>query len=162
VIRDHLDVVPTTLNSSTFPSQGIIISSPPSSPIPPFTHLSPPSPVTRIGHVLPPQTTHAPYVFAEVQQQQHNLPRSRPLFNPPPPSHQIHRVVLLPAILRQIPCLNHPNGTVHRHDDRSSAALLAKVRALDTLPRLGALRPLDLRGNDLHVSTFLGYVVIFC
>jgi protein phosphatase 1 regulatory subunit 37 len=34
-----------------------------------------------------------------------------------------------------------------------SAALLDKVRALDNLPRLGALKTLDLRGNDLRVST---------
>lgn len=32
-----------------------------------------------------------------------------------------------------------------------SAALLDKVRALDALPRLGALRTLDLRGNDIRV-----------
>ncbi|KAG1850418.1 hypothetical protein F4604DRAFT_1970269 [Suillus subluteus] len=114
MIRDHPDVVPTTPNSSTFPSQGSIISSPPSSPIPPFAHPPPPSSVTRTGPVLPPprllstmppQTTYAPHVFAEVLQQ-HNLPRSRLLVGPPPSSHQIHRVMLLPAILRQIPCLN--------------------------------------------------------
>ena len=32
-----------------------------------------------------------------------------------------------------------------------SVALLDKVRALDNLPRLGALKTLDLRGNDLRV-----------
>jgi protein phosphatase 1 regulatory subunit 37 len=36
-----------------------------------------------------------------------------------------------------------------------SAALLDKVRALDALPRLGALRTLDLKGNDLRVSSSL-------
>ena len=44
------------------------------------------------------------------------------------------------------------NGVPGRYDDGPSAALLDKVRALDTLPRLGALRTLDLRGNDLRVS----------
>jgi protein phosphatase 1 regulatory subunit 37 len=39
-------------------------------------------------------------------------------------------------------------GTLDGH----SAALLDKVRSLDTLPRLGALQTLDLRGNDLRVS----------
>ena len=34
-----------------------------------------------------------------------------------------------------------------------SAALLDKVRALDALPRLGELRTLDLRGNDIRVSS---------
>jgi hypothetical protein len=37
------------------------------------------------------------------------------------------------------------------HAQGPSAALLDKVRALDALPRLGALRTLDLRGNDLRV-----------
>jgi hypothetical protein len=38
----------------------------------------------------------------------------------------------------------HPNCTAHRHDDGLSAALLDKVRALNALPRLGALRTLYL------------------
>ncbi|KAJ7136385.1 hypothetical protein C8R43DRAFT_929206 [Mycena crocata] len=37
-----------------------------------------------------------------------------------------------------------------RERDGPSAALLDKVRALDALPRVGALRTLDLRGNDLR------------
>ena len=39
-----------------------------------------------------------------------------------------------------------------------SAALLDNVRALDSLPRLGELRTLDLRGNDIRVcyTIFLG------
>ncbi|KAF8509532.1 hypothetical protein BU17DRAFT_56039 [Hysterangium stoloniferum] len=36
------------------------------------------------------------------------------------------------------------------YDQGPSAALLDKVRALDNLPRLGALRTLDLRGNDIR------------
>jgi protein phosphatase 1 regulatory subunit 37 len=35
-----------------------------------------------------------------------------------------------------------------------SVALLDKVRALDNLPRLGALKTLDLRNNDLRVGIF--------
>lgn len=38
-----------------------------------------------------------------------------------------------------------------------SAALLDKVRALDNLPRLGALKTLDLRGNDIRVSSHAGF-----
>lgn len=34
----------------------------------------------------------------------------------------------------------------------ASAALLSQVRALDALPRIGSLRTLDLRGNELRVS----------
>ncbi|KAJ7343861.1 hypothetical protein DFH08DRAFT_915041 [Mycena albidolilacea] len=37
-----------------------------------------------------------------------------------------------------------------RERDGPSAALLDKVRALNALPRVGALRTLDLRGNDLR------------
>ena len=37
------------------------------------------------------------------------------------------------------------------HTHGPSAALLDKVRALDALPRLGELRTLDLRGNDIKV-----------
>lgn len=36
-----------------------------------------------------------------------------------------------------------------------SAALLDKVRALDALSRLGALRTLDLRGNDIRVRDLI-------
>lgn len=49
-----------------------------------------------------------------------------------------------------------PTGAGHGiHKDAlqgPSAALLDKVRALDSLPRLGELRTLDLRGNDIRVS----------
>jgi len=44
------------------------------------------------------------------------------------------------------------NGAPGCLDDGPSAALLDKVHALDTLPRLGAFRTLDLRGNDLRVG----------
>jgi hypothetical protein len=42
-----------------------------------------------------------------------------------------------------------------RHDTGPSAALLDRVRALDALPRLGALRTLDLKGNDLRVRQLI-------
>lgn len=51
-------------------------------------------------------------------------------------------------------------GVPSRPDDGLSAALLDKVRALDALPRLGALRTLDLRGNDLRNGvTYLAQVL---
>lgn len=40
-------------------------------------------------------------------------------------------------------------------DQGPSAALFVQVRALDALPRLGELRTLDLRGNDIRVSAYL-------
>ena len=47
---------------------------------------------------------------------------------------------------------SNAGSAVGRHDAGPSAALLDKVRALDALPRLGALRTLDLKGNDLRVG----------
>lgn len=49
----------------------------------------------------------------------------------------------------------HPGATGAHLNHGPSAALLDKVRALDALPRLGALRTLDLRGNDIRVSLTL-------
>lgn len=48
---------------------------------------------------------------------------------------------------------NSNSNSNHNHVGTGpSAALLDKVRALDALPRLGALRTLDLKGNDLRVG----------
>ena len=49
---------------------------------------------------------------------------------------------------------------MQNHDHGPSAALLDKVRALDALPRLGALRTLDLRGNDIRVSARVGDILL--
>ena len=41
-----------------------------------------------------------------------------------------------------------------------SAALLEQVRALDNLPRLGALQTLDLKGNDIRTGiTYIAQVL---
>ncbi|KAJ3795501.1 hypothetical protein GGU11DRAFT_837929 [Lentinula aff. detonsa] len=41
----------------------------------------------------------------------------------------------------------------------ASAALLSQVRALDALPRIGSLRSLDLRGNEMRVrESFTGFL----
>jgi len=45
---------------------------------------------------------------------------------------------------------------------RPSAALLDKVHALDKLPRLGALKTLDLRGNELRVRPSAMIGELFC
>lgn len=39
-----------------------------------------------------------------------------------------------------------------KYDTGPSPALLDRVRAIGALPRFGALRTLDLKGNDLRVS----------
>jgi protein phosphatase 1 regulatory subunit 37 len=171
MIRDYPDVVPSTPNSATFPTHPGSAISPPPSPMPQNTYLPPPSPVTRTGPVLPPprhpsslppQTTYTPYV-----------PRRRgaAFAQPPPLSASGQPVPIItsnpqggvttrhppPHIPHRSESEHHPNGTNHKHDDGPSAALLDKVRALDALPRIGALRTLDLRGNDLRVSALLEY-----
>jgi len=45
---------------------------------------------------------------------------------------------------------------------RPSPALLDKVRALDNLPRLGALKMLGLRGNELRVRPGATIGGLFC
>lgn len=172
MIRDYPDVVPTPLSPVSSMSSTPIssrASSPSSSvsnlPLPsPMTPVQP-SPLPKAGPLPPPpkhpisqglQTTYTPYV-----------PRSRRGRAPPttathplsPAGEHIpiitsstqggvttrHAVPPSPLTAR------HPDGTL-RHDAGPSAALLDKVRALDSLPRLGALRTLDLKGNDLRVS----------
>ena len=164
MIRDYPDVVPggaTPTNSN--PSTPPMSPKPPASPLPGSAPtLQPPPPPTRTGPLPPPpkhpttvpQTTYTPYI-----------PRSRraaaaaPVTNPLSPSGQ-HVPIITSSATGGV-TTRHPvpsassstpqnNGT-HHHGP--SAALLDKVRALDNLPRLGALRTLDLRGNDLRVRT---------
>ncbi|KAK7062731.1 hypothetical protein VNI00_000219 [Paramarasmius palmivorus] len=53
-----------------------------------------------------------------------------------------------------------PPGRSNTYNQGPSAALLDKVRALDSLPRLGSLRTLDLKGNDLrNGTTYLAQVL---
>ncbi|KAI5119230.1 hypothetical protein M0805_002155 [Coniferiporia weirii] len=49
-----------------------------------------------------------------------------------------------------VPSSPHPPTPREHAVNGPSAALLDKVRALDALPRLGELRTLDLRGNDIR------------
>jgi protein phosphatase 1 regulatory subunit 37 len=57
----------------------------------------------------------------------------------------------LPPTQNQSPSEVVSAATAAARNAGPSAALLDKVRALDNLPRLGALKTLDLRGNDLRV-----------
>ncbi len=163
MIRDYPDVVPAPLSPSPFSSApstptsstiNLPLPSSPTSPVPPPAKLGPVLPPPRHPTAAPVQTTYTPYV-----------PRSKRGNRPPP---------LTPNPLaltgQQIPIITSssqggvtarhppPPPPVHpdtpRHNSGPSAALLDKVRALDNLPRLGALRTLDLRGNDLRVSCF--------
>ncbi|GBE84362.1 hypothetical protein SCP_0603410 [Sparassis crispa] len=178
MIRDYPDRIPTT-NGNSGPSSPITISpnsssiflSPPQTPSSPQVSLPNPdrtvTPPLRTGPVLPPprhpstapQTTYTPYV-----------PRARRA--PTAPSHLSYPNPLSPNG-QQVPIIatsaqggvtaRYPispnsstisivNGSAmpQHYDHGPSAALLDKVRALDTLPRLGALRTLDLRGNDIR------------
>lgn len=178
MIRDYPDVVPGTNASPSIPSSptpsSLGFTSPPPTPTRGSPNIAPatlpPSAVSRSGPIPPPprhpaaagpQTTYTPYI-----------PRSRraapssPSLNPlSPTGHPIpiitssaqggittrHPVSHSSPSHGQDPTANQP-----RHVQGPSAALLDKVRALDALPRLGALRTLDLKGNDLRVSYPIG------
>ncbi|KAH9050180.1 hypothetical protein EDB84DRAFT_1449558 [Lactarius hengduanensis] len=141
MIRDYPDVVSGGITpTSSAPS------TPPMSPgagLPaqlPYTGQGLPAVPSRQGSVLPPprhptqtlQPTYTPYI-----------PRSR---RAPPAAIGDP----LSATGYPIPLItSSAQGGVYQ-DHGPSAALLDKVRALDALPRLGALRTLDLRGNDIR------------
>lgn len=169
MIRDYPDVVPGHLSPTPSNIFDTPTSSVASSPTSSVTNLSlstnPPSLSvnTNIASLPPPprhptvnmQTTYTPYV-----------PKARrgkvapPALNPLSPTGQ--HVPLITSSSQGGVTTRHPapgsgsgtapNGHGLAHDTGPSAALLDKVRALDNLPRLGALRTLDLKGNDLRVS----------
>ncbi len=126
MIRDYPDVVPTTTASATSST-----SSTPTNPGSPTTSTIqlkngplPPPPKHPTTNV---QTTYTPYV-----------PRAK-------------RAQTSPAV-PMITSSSQGGVTTNNVKEEwgPSAALLVKVRALDTLPRVGALRTLDLRGNELR------------
>jgi protein phosphatase 1 regulatory subunit 37 len=172
MIRDYPDVVPTSISvppsppatSTSFqtPSPASSVSNlsitlPPSTPTlsvpnPPFVHSSPVPPPRHPTASM--QTTYTPYV-----------PRARrgkdvatAATNPLSPTGQ--HIPIITSSSQGGVTTRHPtpggsgtaSGDGYRHDAGPSAALLGKVRALDSLPRLGALKTLDLKGNDLRVS----------
>ncbi|KAF9489856.1 RNI-like protein [Pleurotus eryngii] len=144
---------------------------PPLHPLPhdgtPLTSPTSPTPPARAGPILPPprhpptgpQTTYTPYI-----------PKSRRGRPPPNPSSIIGQPVPIITSSSQggVTMIRHPSslpghtslgsasnleaGGDKNHHGGPSQALLDKVRALDALPRLGALRTLDLKGNDLRTG----------
>lgn len=169
MIRDYPDIVTAPNPSPTLPLSpaSSIINSPPSLPnttSPKSVPITlPPPPPGRAGLIPPPprhpassapQTTYTPYI-----------PRSRrgpPVSTPDPLSSTGQPIPIITSSAQGGVTTRHPvtQSTTHgqdtitqpKHVQGPSAALLDKVRALDTLPRLGALRTLDLKGNDLRVS----------
>ncbi|KAH9950799.1 RNI-like protein [Amylocystis lapponica] len=171
MIKDYPDRYPLSNGSSTptspitSPNSSSIFLSPPSTPL--MSAGSLPStngtvtPPPRSGPILPPprhpstapQTTYTPYIPRSRRGVTNTNPLSStgqpvPIITssaqggvtarhpvPPPPSAHAHA----------------PGATQNIHQG-PSAALLDKVRALDNLPRLGALRTLDLRGNDIRTG----------
>lgn len=179
MIRDYPDVVPGSVSSMPANLTGTPASSVASSPassVLNLPYLSPPAtptvansshlqsialPAANRSSVLPPprhpsvalQTTYTPYV------PRRGRAAATPVTNPLSPSGQ--HIPIITSSSQGGVTTRHPvpaNASNHQsaphHDAGPSAALLDKVRALDSLPRLGALRTLDLKGNDLRVSNF--------
>ncbi|KAF7984923.1 hypothetical protein HWV62_9827 [Athelia sp. TMB] len=165
MIRDYPDIVQSSPSTPGSPTPSAF-ASPPGTPTmsspKPLPSSLPPLTTPRTGPIPPPprhpaaagpQTTYTPYI-----------PRSRrgtpaPPPNPLSPSGQPIPIITSSArggITTRHPAVNGSDAPPQaKHTQGPSAALLDKVRALDALPRLGALRTLDLKGNDLRVSAFL-------
>lgn len=157
MIKDYPDAIP----SSNMLSPSLSISPPPtprdtpsreSSPQPPL------SPLPKAGPVLPPPrhppkpatpTTYTPYiprskrnVIGTISSTNNTIPIITSNSQGGITTARHPSTALKPGLV--------PSTSVNHHGP--SVALLDKVRALDTLPRLGALRTLDLKGNDIRVS----------
>ncbi|KAF9555391.1 RNI-like protein [Agrocybe pediades] len=180
MIRDYPDVVPTPLSpsNSSSPYGTSSGTSSPTASVSSLSMTSPPSTPTtqtqnpllsgaaaRPGPLAPPprhpttvslQTTYTPYV----PKSRRGRPAAPPTtaVNPLSPTGQ--HVPIITSSSRGGVTTRHPPppgapgsqapASHGHHDAGPSAALLDKVRALDSLPRLGALRTLDLKGNDLR------------
>ncbi|KAF9016009.1 RNI-like protein [Hymenopellis radicata] len=148
MIRDYPDVVPASPSSTNSVYLNSTASSQASSPASSLTSLPLSPPATPLPH-----TTYTPYV-----------PRSKRGTAPAPQINPLsasgHPVPILTSSSQGgITARQSPLPSSHPHSG-PSAALLDKVRALDALPRLGALRTLDLKGNDLKQGiTFLAQVL---
>ncbi|ESK86946.1 leucine-rich repeat-containing protein 68-like [Moniliophthora roreri MCA 2997] len=169
MIRDYPDSIPVT---GLTPSPASSVTSLPLTstltPHPPQP-LSP-QPQPHAGPVLPPpthpslqpmQTTYTPYV-----------PRAKRGKPTPPTTASSPSLGNVPIITTSVRggvtavtgvggnSGRTPPGRSNTYNQGPSAALLDKVRALDALPRLGSLRTLDLKGNDLrNGTTYLAQVL---
>lgn len=186
MIRDYPDRFPISNGSSstavspTSSSSASFLSPPATPPIPSSPILAeqllPPPPPPRPGPVLPPprhpaaapQTTYTPYVpKARRAAVAAAMAAAKPdNTNPLSPSGQQIPIITSSAqggITARHPVPPPPYSPTpspqQHHGHGPSAALLDKVRALDALPRLGALRTLDLRGNDIRVRAFKACVL---
>lgn len=159
MIRDYPDVVSGGITPTS--------SAPSTPPMSPGVGLPPPLPTTgqalpavpSRSTVLPPprhpaqtlQPTYTPYI-----PRSRRGPAASAVTMGDPLSASGHPIPLITSSAQGGVTARHsisPSATQGSYQDHGpSAALLDKVRALDALPRLGALRTLDLRGNDIRVS----------
>ncbi|KZT70603.1 RNI-like protein [Daedalea quercina L-15889] len=186
MIKDYPDRFPTAGPSSPIsPTMISPESTPPSTPQLPTFSLpradAAAIPPPRTGPLPPPprhpntvpHTTYTPYIPRARRAAGGNSTAAAANTNPLSPSGQLVPIITSSAqggITARHPVapvahgstaanMVHSHGT-QRYDHGPSAALLDKVRALDNLPRLGALRTLDLKGNDIRTGiTYISQVL---
>ncbi|KAJ7035986.1 hypothetical protein C8F04DRAFT_1340388, partial [Mycena alexandri] len=123
----------------------------------------PPPPRHPAQTITAAQTTYTPYVPRRRQQSANTgagAGAGAGVGAAPPGRAVVASSVLGGVTARHVP--SSPASSVYggRERDGPSAALLDKVRALDALPRVGTLRTLDLRGNDLRTGiTYIAQVL---
>ena len=166
MIKDYPDTVPTTNGSISTPSSPGVSHAPILSPPPtPRTFATPsaaPARHSAAPHPTAPApvsgTTYTPYIprskrvsaisavnapaSPTVDREERQVPRF---------STSQGGGVTTRHLPTQTPSEVVSAATAAARNAGPSVALLDKVRALDNLPRLGALKTLDLRGNDLRV-----------
>lgn len=174
MIRDYPDRFPASAGNSPSSPQSFL--SPPATPSTPSSPVSPelplaPVPPPRSGPILPPprhpsaapQTTYTPYI-PKARRAAAAAASATTLNNTNPLSPNGQQIPIITSSAQGGVTARHPvpppfsqtSTQPGHHGHGPSAALLDKVRALDALPRLGALRTLDLRGNDIRVGLLFG------
>ncbi|KAI0700300.1 hypothetical protein BC835DRAFT_1304156 [Cytidiella melzeri] len=166
MIKDYPDRFPTnsspsspTMTSPTSTASTLL--SPPTTPVIASPTLPPHIPSPRPGPILPPPrhpaagppTTYTPYISRARRAAAAASGIASPN-NTNPLSSSGQPVPIIASSAQGGVTARHSAPPVtngqQQHDHGHSVALLDKVRALDALPRLGALRTLDLRGNDIR------------
>lgn len=156
-------------SAATTPTQATML-------VPPPPRAGPVLPPPRHPQAAPPQTTYTPYVprakrlaAAQAAQAMARSASANPATDFQPLGANGQAVPVITSSARGGVTTRHDAGKTglgppgmgaagrqaslpHDAGGAPSPALLDKVRALDALPRLGALRTLDLRGNDIRVS----------
>ncbi len=187
MIKDYPDRFPGADNGSVPPSPSASTSSLGSFASPPATPVSPTRPLPgmngiitpppKAGPILPPprhpattpQTTYTPYIPRARRGASTGVPTPGHT-NPLSPSGKPIPIIASSAqggVTARHPVPPppaHPNSAGQGIDNSlkhgPSAALLEQVRALDNLPRLGALQTLDLKGNDIRSGiTYIAQVL---